>query len=74
MLLHNFFHICYRYGLAVCKHAKKKKQKPYRQTQSGAFFHSLGPVVKFNEVICLLCFYYCGAFICCVEEYLEIPI
>lgn len=73
MLLHNFFHICYRYGLAVCKHAKKEKN-PIDRHRAELFFHSLGPVVKFNEVICLLCFYYCGAFICCVEEYLEIPI
>lgn len=43
--------------------------------QKALFFsHILGPVVKFNEVICLLCFYYNGAFICCVVENLEIPI
>lgn len=38
-----------------------------------ALSHILEPVVKFNEVNCLLCFYYNGAFIQCVTEYLEIP-
>ncbi len=70
MLLHNFFPICYGWGLAVCRQLRKA----HRQRQSAAFSHILGPVVKFNKVICLLCFYYNGAFLCCVVEYLEIRI
>lgn len=38
-----------------------------------AFSRILEPVVKFNEVTRLLCFYYNGAFIHCDAEDLEIP-
>lgn len=42
--------------------------------RSAVFSHILGPVMKFNKVIRLLCFYYNGAFICYVVEYLKISI
>lgn len=57
--LHHFFHV-----LQIRAAGKRPPDSFFPPT--------LGLVVKFNEVICLLCFYYCAAFICCIAEYLEI--